>query len=351
LSEQKTIDCPYCDHQFEKMPADRTGCPQCLQILYVYDSPLSRRKVLLTEEGLYKIIKVPPSKEQTDYFTSRLLELEAAFGKAKASSQHYGERGRELESLVWHLLEEYLPNKYKLATGFVRSLEKPEWISKQIDIIFSRNDICYPIAVHNQYSVFPLESIISFMEVTSTLTKGKLLEDYEKVSDLQVLNNRFYYVPTPPAGVALYPATETAVRPRFFYFAYATDCSSDAICEALLRLSNQYRAQLHCLFVLKPGISFIMPNAVPDLNQPYQSVLVEDRPREAIITFLNHILTSLQTADFIPPNASIPFQLYYDPSVRLSVVAKKRRRLKQVPSLVKMQRLLGHRLGLRRHRA
>ncbi len=154
MRDQGSLTCPYCDYRFAQMPADRTGCPGCSQILYVYNSVLGGKKILLTEEGLYKIIKVRPSKEPTDYFTSRMQELEAAFSKAKASTRHYGELGRELESLVWHLLEEYLPNKYKVATGFVRTLEKPGWISNQIDIILSRSDICYPIAVHHQYSVF-----------------------------------------------------------------------------------------------------------------------------------------------------------------------------------------------------
>ncbi len=288
MPKRKVISCPYCDHVFGKLPPDRTGCPNCGEILYVYDSILSNRKILLTEEGLFTMVKVKASQESSDYFTARLQELDASFRKASASTSHYGELGRELETLVKALLSEYLPNKYKVGTGFVRSLEKPGWQSNQIDILLSRNDICYPIAVHQQYSVFPLESIISFMEVTSNLTKAKLNEDYEKVAELQRLHKRLYYIPDPPAGVKQFRAFDLAVHPRFYYFAFATNCSEDSILHAMLDLSNEYRIQLHVLFVLKPGFCLMMPN--PTRDRPYQNIIKKEKPRDAIISFLQHIL-------------------------------------------------------------
>ena len=176
--------CPYCDYSFPTVPPDQSPCPQCGRILYVYTSPLTAKVVLMTDEGLTKVIRPKASAIRTDYFTSRILELEAAFVKANSLTSHYPELGRELESLVGGLLSEYLPNKYKIGTGFVRSLEKPGWQSNQIDLLLFRSDICYPIATHQEFKVFPVESVISFMEVTSNLTPGKLLEDYEKVADL-----------------------------------------------------------------------------------------------------------------------------------------------------------------------
>ncbi len=318
MRDMREISCPYCDYNFENLPADGSGCPNCGEIIYVYDSILGNKKILLTEEGLYKIVKVKASQEANDYFTARLQELDASFRKAKASINHYGELGRELETLVKGLLSEYLPNKYKVSTGFVRSLEKPKWQSNQIDVLLSRNDICYPIFVHQQYSVFPLESIISFMEVTSNLTKAKLREDYEKVAELQRLHKRLYYIPDPPAGVKLYPAFKSAVHPRFYYFSFTTARSEESLVQAMLDLSNEYRIQLHSMFILKPGYCFIMPNATDDKDRPYQNVIRETKPRQAIVLFLQHILTALQTADFIPQNASIPFCEYFNPDFRLT---------------------------------
>lgn len=311
MEKNQEISCPYCGFIFNSMPIDRTGCPNCKEIIYVHDSILGNKKVLFTEEGLFKIVKIKYSQETKDYFISRLRELDAAFRKAQASTQHYGELGRELESLVKNLLSEYLPTKYKLATGFIRSLEKPKWQSNQIDIIFSRNDICHPIAVHNQYSVFPLESIISFMEITSNLTKAKLIEDYEKVADLQRIHKRHYYVPDPPSGIKLYSTEDRAVHPRFYYFAFTTSIDENKISKILKELSNEYKIQLHSMFVLNPGTCYIMPNAEQNTTEPYQKIFIENKPKEAILLFLQHILSSLQSADFIPPNASIPFGEYY----------------------------------------
>jgi hypothetical protein len=306
MSKQKKdeISCPYCGHRFRGMPRDHTACPNCKQILYVYDSVLGGRKVILTEEGLSKIIKAKALSGTQDYFTARLNELAASFQKAQATTTHYGELGRELENRVKDLLQEFLPNKYEISTGFVRSLERPKWRSNQIDILLGRNDICYPIAVHNEYRVYPIESIISFVEVTSNLTKGKLREDYEKVADLQRLHKRMYYIPMPPAGVAPYPTD--AVHPRFYYFAFSTDSSVDTLSRWLLEMSNEYRTQLHALFVLTPSVCLVMPNAEPD----YDRLIPETRPQFAISVFLQHILMGLQTADFIPANASLPLTDY-----------------------------------------
>ena len=280
----------------------------------------------MTEDGLYKIINPKGRREPSDYFTARAEELKASFARAQASTFHYGELGRELESCVRSLLSEYLPNRYDIATGFVRSLERPGWQSNQIDILLSRSDICYPIAVHQQYNVYPLESVISFMEVTSNLTKGKLREDYEKVAELQRQHKRLYAIPDPPVGVALYPAYN-ATHPRFYYFAFESSTrDQNRIAENMLELSNQYHIQLHALFVLKPGWCFIMPNAVLDSDRPYQTVILKNTLPNSLISFLEHILVSLQTADFIPQNASIPFSLYFDKQFVLPQLKKTRRK-------------------------
>jgi hypothetical protein len=305
------IMCPYCDLLFSDVPPDQSTCPTCGGILHVFHSPLTNRIILMSDEGLFKIAKPTSATKVVDYFSSRMLELEASFNKAKASTTHYGELGRQLESLVKNLLSEYLPNKYKTATGFVRTLEKPGWQSNQIDIILSRSDICYPIAVLDQYSVFPIESVVSFVEVTSNLTPGKLLEDFEKVAELQRLCNRIYYVPGPLSTITPYFASESAVHPRFYYFAFSTSCSTELIEKTMIDLGNDYGIQLHALYVLKPSTCYMMPNARVGVIPPFDKVITETDPHNSIVSFMQHILISLQTADFIPPNASIPFAEYF----------------------------------------
>ena len=317
MNKDDSLSCPYCGYELAAMPHDKTACPNCENILYISKSILGEEDVLLTEEGYYKIVRSKKRDEESDYFTERMNELKASFGKAKASIMHYGELGRDLEVAVRKLLEEYLPNKYRVDTGFVRSLEKPGWRSNQIDILLSRNDICYPLAIHHEYKVYPLESIISFMEVTSNLTSAKMREDYEKVTELQRLNKQLYFVPKVPAGVNQWLAYN-APRPRFYYFAYSTEWSEkETVKRNLLKLSNDYRIQLHATFVLDHGWWFMMPNATPGAKTPYSDLHIIDSMPDSFIAFLQHVLLNLQTADFIPPNGSIPFSYYYDPNYRL----------------------------------
>ena len=311
------IHCPYCDDELPKVPLDISGCPKCGQVIRVIESLLGDRKVLLTQEGWAKIYRPSGREVEHDYFTARLQELRGAFEKAMGSTIHYGERGRELESLVRGFIDEYLPRKYSLHTGFVRSLEKQGWQSNQIDILVCRSDICYPIAVHREFSVYPLESLISFIEVTSNLTRGKLREDYEKVAVLQRLHKRMYFLPRPPAGVRPYYAFDTAVHPRYYTFAFSTRLSPVQMRDSMLSLSNEYHTQLHCMFVLQPGYCIVMSNANRNVQPSYQVAEIIDNPRDAIVAFLEHLLSALQTADFIPPNASLPFSAYYDPSFTL----------------------------------
>ena len=43
-------NCPYCGHEFERMPQRKRSCPSCSGVLYSRKRPLDGLKVLLTEE-------------------------------------------------------------------------------------------------------------------------------------------------------------------------------------------------------------------------------------------------------------------------------------------------------------
>ena len=184
---------------------DRTVCPVCGEVIYLNESLIGGNQVLLIEEGYHNIVKTRRVGDSGGYFIRRVEGLAAASRKARASTKHYGELGRELEAAVKGFLSEHLPNEYRIDTGFVRSLEKPGWQSNQIDVLLSRSDICYPLATHHEYKVYPLESVISFVEVTSDLTRAK----------------RSFPLPKPPASTILHPAYN-ATYPRFLYFAFTT---------------------------------------------------------------------------------------------------------------------------------
>ena len=264
------------------------------------------------------------TKKNNNYFTRCVNSLKEAYrGVEVGDNPHYVTAGHELECLVTEkLLKPFLPSKYAVHTNcFVRSLEKPNWKSNEIDILFTRDDIGFPLESHETYKIFPMESIVSFMEVTKTLDLPKLREEYAKVADLQRLNKRFYYVPKPPAGLS--PCLPDAPRPRFYYFAFSSDWKTlkdiekPGITKQIIEQSNEYGVQLHAIFVLEPAWCLVMPNADPRSEKPYSKLHVYEGLPESIMYFLQVIIMGLQSADFIPPNATIPFVHYFEPDFRL----------------------------------
>ena len=111
-------------------------------------------------------------------------ELSSRLKSAIATLRHKGEVGKNIETILVKTLRPYVPNVFGIDTGFVRTLEDPKWQSRQIDILFTRQDVCHPLAVFPDSKVFPLEAIIGFLEVTKSINKGKLIEDFNKVADL-----------------------------------------------------------------------------------------------------------------------------------------------------------------------
>ncbi|MBA7682155.1 hypothetical protein ES703_90501 [subsurface metagenome] len=240
----------------------------------------------------------------------------AAFDKATKASTHYGQLGSESEEIVRELLNEHLPLKYYADTGFVRTLEKPGWESKQIDILLVRRDICFPLAILKRFKVYPIESVIGFMEVTSKVNKGKLTEDFEKVVDLKRLYKRHCHIPKPPIGTQF--CQVDAPHPRFYYFAFSTDWAKPQTVNRVIKeMSREYGIQLHAMFVLGQGC-YVSPT--PTKDNPSPDVIFTPNMPDSFIGFLYHILMNLQTADFLPPNASIPFQEYFDQDFSLPVL-------------------------------
>jgi hypothetical protein len=269
--------------------------------------------MLLTEEGYEKITRAVRLQENAEYFSERLGQLGSEFRKAQKACTHYGQLGSELEKLVMVLLREHLPLKYKVDTGFVRTLERPGWESSQIDILFVRQDICFPLAILKDFRVYPIEAVVGFMEVTSKVTRGKLAEDFEKVVALKRLSKRVVHVPTPPQGVASLHVD--APEPRFYYFAFSSDGTrTETMRRTIEEICNDYQIQLHAMFVLNEGC---YTSRTPTAEDKSRTVTFWGSMPTSFIFFLYHILLNLQTADYLPPNASIPFEEYFEKDFKL----------------------------------
>lgn len=308
-----SLTCPYCGSEIRNPPANGKLSPCCQQPVYRRKSSHTGKAMLLTEQGYERMKRAAQLQENTKYFSERLVQLGSEFRKAQNACTHYGQLGSELEKLVMCLLNEHLPLKYKADTGFVRTLDQPGWQSCQIDILFVRQDICFPLAMLKSFRVYPIESVVGFMEVTSKVTRGKLTEDFEKVVELKRLSKRVVHMPRQPQGVI--SRHVDAPQPRFYYFAFSSDGTKTGTMRRIIEeICSDYDIQLHAMFVLNEGC---YTSRTPTTEDRSRTVTFWGSMPASFIRFLYHILLNLQTADYLPPNASIPFEEYFDENFRL----------------------------------
>jgi len=259
-----------------------------------------------------------------DYMSSRQADLLNYLRKASAIIEHDGERGRNLETEVGRLIGEYLPGIFAVDTGFVRSLEDPDWQSNQIDLLLTRSDFGHPLAVFPETKVYPIEAVVGFVEVTKRVDKRKLEEDFRKVRDLKQKTQRTYVLPYSFAKTMRMPGTEappdpsdmlkkvyatfTDLEPRFFYFAFESDWTeATSLCRVLQETGEEMGVHCHGLFV--PEFGFFMHKAVFEPPSRHAVKYLTAMP-DAFTAFLSQILEALQSFTVIPSNAAIPLDRY-----------------------------------------
>lgn len=205
-------------------------------------------------------------------------------------------------------------------TGFVRSLEDPEWQSSQIDLLLTRKDFGHPLAVFPETKIYPIEAVIGFVEVTKRIDKRKLLEDFGKVKDLKQKTKRTYVLPYSFARAAGMPGTDSPpdssdmlkkvyatisdLEPRFFYFAFESDWTEPAsLCRVFQAAGEELGVHCHGLFV--PQFGFFMHKAVQTPPSRHVVEYMTAMP-DAFIAFLSQVLGALQSFTVVPSNAGIP---------------------------------------------
>jgi hypothetical protein len=259
-----------------------------------------------------------------DYFTYRADDLRSSLKLSTSILQHHGETGANLEFAVKNFLKEYIPNKIGVESGFVRSLEDLEWQSPQLDILLTRKDLGHPLAVLPGSKVFPIEAVIGAMEVTKTINKKKLKEDFEKVHLLKTRVKRTYILPLtvalqfglikPDEKIAQMTQekiktscvykTFDSLQPRFYYFAFGSNWKNvKTICRNFKEVGKATGAHCHGMFVLGKGYFY---------HKPYGDfkVMYTDRMPDAFVLFLNNVIESLNSFTHIPYMASIPLSQY-----------------------------------------
>lgn len=258
----------------------------------------------------------------------RAKELESKIGAVVTILKHHGEVGRNIEEIVRQTLREYVPQKFGIETGFVRSLEDSNWESSQIDLLLTRQDTGHPLAVFPGTKVFPIESVIGFIEVTKVLNRQKLEDDFKKVKDLKHRVKRHYTLPRNIARMmGILPKVENQseeeilkdritrvgiqsmdCEPRFFYFAFSTEWKkTKTICENIASVGRKYQTHLHGMLILDTGYFKHTPTSDP--KTAYEISYVTDVP-SAFIMFMHDLIDALQTFTIVPEQATVPLSEY-----------------------------------------
>jgi hypothetical protein len=113
-------------------------------------------------------------------------EFASSHGLHRSHSVHKGKTGEASETLWINLLREYLPNRYKIETGFV--VDSKGCVSDQIDIIIF--DYQYtPFVLHRDNQVIvPAEGVYAVFEVKQEISKEHLVYASEKASSVRGLH-------------------------------------------------------------------------------------------------------------------------------------------------------------------
>lgn len=196
--------------------------------------------------------------------------LKAKLEAVRSSVAHAGEKGRELEYKVRHLLRDVLPPEYGLTTGFVAWLSpKGPVLSTQLDIIIY-NAIQHAPLVHlDACDVLPLEAVYGYVEVKaslcSTSDKAEKLANnsiemcIQKNAALRAMKTRAYR--THGIGTPFY---KPWLSMRSYVVAFETsgdvannvDAFASRMAQILRRQSN---AHLHGVLVPEHGFFYTRP--------------------------------------------------------------------------------------------
>ena len=245
--------------------------------------------------------------------------------------------GHTIEDILRKVLREYIPKRFSVERGFVRSLGKemnPEelkWKSHSVDILFTHGDSGLVLSSQPNIKVFPLESVLGFMEVTKTIDRQKLRDDFQKVGELKHQVRRYCWCSLAKAeemgvlkleeycarvNMSLEQARKFGrnyrvvvpyndLEPRFYYFAYSTTWSDpETICQNIHEASEDFGVHLHGMLILDKGF-FRRDTGSEQAVYRYTQDL-----DEAFALFMHNLIDSLMTFAKIPEGTSIPLDIY-----------------------------------------
>ncbi len=126
-----------------------------------------------------------------EFHKSTAKELIAIKDRVRNLVNHWGEDGRHQEAVIKTMIQRFLPEKFKIGSGFVvrqtreRGNHEP---SKQIDLIIY--DTSYPILFKdNDFVILTADSVLGIIEVKANAKNQNLREIVKKANE----NGKFIF--------------------------------------------------------------------------------------------------------------------------------------------------------------
>lgn len=153
------------------------------------------------------------------------IKIAAALASAHASKdfKHPALVGKLRELFIKEVIRPFLPSNVGVGTGKIITNENQ--LSKEQDIIVFDKGIIPPIVFEQNLGLFPVESVLSVIEVKSKLTVAELKTSHINALELLALKHL-------PAEYDEFnnpkPYIDGSIKGLNFYlFAYESDCDSD----------------------------------------------------------------------------------------------------------------------------
>lgn len=122
---------------------------------------------------------------RTSLFEKAAKLMHERFDEILNSIPHNLEKGQAIEEIVKKFLQEYIPKRYSVTSGFV--IDTNDNISSQEDVIIYDAFNCPIYRPGERTAIIPIDNVASLLEVKSELNTSNLAESLQKIHHVRKL--------------------------------------------------------------------------------------------------------------------------------------------------------------------
>ncbi len=108
----------------------------------------------------------------------------------RAFKRHHPSAGQNLEDIVGKFLQDHLPRRFGVSTGFV--ISHNEQFSQQADLLVVDNQNNVPLYLDVSNKLWPVEAVYALIEVKAELNKRSLQDSLKKGRAFKSLERRYH---------------------------------------------------------------------------------------------------------------------------------------------------------------